>query len=50
MTVVRQVIDVVAAKVPCAGFVLKADIRPGVTNALTSKIAKVDELLSRAKV
>lgn len=45
MAVVRQAVDVVAAQVPRVGLVLKADIRPGVTGALTSKVAKVDELL-----
>ena len=46
MAVVKQAIDVVAAQAPRVSFVLKADIRPGVTSALTNKIATVDELLS----
>ena len=48
MAVVKQAIDVVAAQAPRVSFVLKADIRPGVTSALTSKIATVDELLGGA--
>jgi uncharacterized protein (TIGR00106 family) len=45
MTVVKQAVEVVAAQAPRVSFVLKADIRPGVASALTSKIATVDELL-----
>jgi uncharacterized protein (TIGR00106 family) len=48
MSVVKQAVDVVAAQAPRVGFVLKADIRPGVTGALTSKTATVDELLGGA--
>ncbi len=48
MAVVKQAIDVVAAQAPRVGFVLKADIRPGVTSALTRKVATVDELLGGA--
>lgn len=48
MGVVKRAVDVVAAQAPRVGFVLKADIRPGVTSALTSKVATVDELLGRA--
>src|ERR1051326_1583048 len=37
MAVVKRAVDVVAARAPRVSLVLKADIRPGVTGALTSK-------------
>jgi uncharacterized protein (TIGR00106 family) len=46
MAVVKQAVDVVAAGAPRVSLVLKADIRPGVTDALTSKVASVDERLA----
>jgi uncharacterized protein (TIGR00106 family) len=48
MAVVKQAVDVVAAKAPRVSVVLKADVRPGVTDALTSKVASVDERLAGA--
>ena len=45
MAVVKQAVDVVAAQAPRVGFVLKADIRPGVTDGLNSKVASVNEYL-----
>jgi uncharacterized protein (TIGR00106 family) len=45
MDVVKAAVDVVAAKAPRVSVTLKADIRPGITNALESKVAAVDRLL-----
>jgi uncharacterized protein (TIGR00106 family) len=46
MAVVRRAVDAVAAKAPRVSLVLKADIRPGVSDALNSKVAKVERLLA----
>jgi uncharacterized protein (TIGR00106 family) len=48
MAVVKQAVDVVAARAPRVSVVLKADVRPGVTDALTTKVASVDERLAEA--
>jgi uncharacterized protein (TIGR00106 family) len=45
MTVVREAVDVVAARAPRVSVVLKADIRPGVTDALASKVESVEHYL-----
>jgi uncharacterized protein (TIGR00106 family) len=45
MAVVRRAVDVVAAGAPRVSVVLKADIRPGVTDALTAKVARVEQRL-----
>jgi uncharacterized protein (TIGR00106 family) len=45
MAVVRQAVDAVAARAPRVSLVLKADIRPGVTGALTEKVAAVERYL-----
>lgn len=45
MAVVRQAVDVVAARAPRVSVVLKADIRPGVTDGLTSKVEMVENYL-----
>jgi uncharacterized protein (TIGR00106 family) len=47
MAVVKRAVDAVAAKAPRVSVVLKADVRPGVTDALTSKVATVEDYLSR---
>jgi len=47
MAVVKRAVDAVATKAPRVSVVLKADIRPGVTDGLTSKVAHVEEYLSR---
>lgn len=47
MAVVKQAVDVVSAHAPRVSLVLKADVRPGVTDALTAKVATVEEHLSR---
>ena len=47
MAVVKRAVDAVAAKAPRVSVVLKADVRPGVTDALTTKVATIEEYLSR---
>jgi len=47
MAVVKRAVDVVATVAPRVSVVLKADIRPGVTDGLTSKVAHVEDYLSR---
>ncbi|MEH0845906.1 MTH1187 family thiamine-binding protein [Micromonospora sp. CPCC 205711] len=46
MAVVKQAVDVVAARAPRVSVVLKADVRPGVTDALTGKVAHVEARLA----
>ncbi|NEA21351.1 MTH1187 family thiamine-binding protein [Actinomadura bangladeshensis] len=46
MAVVKDATDAVAARAPRVGLVIKADIRPGVTGALESKVASVERHLS----
>ena len=45
MAVVKQAIDAVAAKAPRVSMVLKADIRPGATGALTAKMESLERHL-----
>jgi uncharacterized protein (TIGR00106 family) len=45
MGVVKRAVDVVAARSPRVGLVLKADIRPGHTGQLTAKVERVEEHL-----
>jgi uncharacterized protein (TIGR00106 family) len=45
MAVVKAAVDVVAVKAPRVSVTLKADIRPGVSNALEAKVAAIDRLL-----
>jgi uncharacterized protein (TIGR00106 family) len=47
MAVVKRAVDAVAAKAPRVSVVLKADVRPGVTDAMTTKVATVEDYLSR---
>jgi uncharacterized protein YqgV (UPF0045/DUF77 family) len=47
MTVLKQAVDIVAARSPRVGLVLKADIRPGHTGQLQAKVQRVDEHLQR---
>jgi uncharacterized protein (TIGR00106 family) len=47
MAVVKRAVDVVAERAPRVSLVVKADVRPGVTDAMTSKVAHVEEYLSR---
>ena len=45
MTVVKDATDAVAARAPRVSLVIKADLRPGVTNGLTSKVETVERYL-----
>jgi len=44
--VIRRATDAVAAVSPRVSLVIKADIRPGFTDQLTEKVARVEEHLS----
>jgi uncharacterized protein (TIGR00106 family) len=46
MAVIKQAVDVVAAQAPRVTVSLKADIRPGVTDALTAKVEHVERKLA----
>ena len=46
MAVVKAACDAVAARAPRVSLVLKADLRPGVTDALTSKVETIERYLS----
>jgi uncharacterized protein (TIGR00106 family) len=46
MGVLRQAVDAVAEKAPRVSLVLKADIRPGVTDALTAKVERLERHLA----
>ncbi|MGY1438075.1 MULTISPECIES: MTH1187 family thiamine-binding protein [Streptomyces] len=45
MDVVRRAVAAVEARAPRVSLVLKADIRPGVIDGLTAKVATVDRYL-----
>ena len=45
MAVVKEAVDVVAARAPRVSVVLKADVRSGVTDGLTSKVESVERYL-----
>jgi uncharacterized protein (TIGR00106 family) len=46
MAVVKQAVDVLAAKYPRVSLVLKADVRPGHTGQLTAKVERLEEHLA----
>ena len=46
MAVVKQATEAVAARAPRVSLVVKADMRPGVTDGLTSKVETVERYLS----
>jgi uncharacterized protein (TIGR00106 family) len=46
MDVVKRAVEAVAAKAPRVGLSLKADVRPGVTGALDSKVEAVERRLN----
>lgn len=48
MGVIKQAVDAVAAVAPRVSMVLKADMRPGVTDAITSKVDKLERILSES--
>ncbi len=45
MGVIRQCVDAIAAKAPRVSVVIKVDHRPGTTDALSAKVARVEEAL-----
>ena len=45
MAVVKQAVDAVARRAPRVSVVLKADLRPGVTDGLTAKVETVERYL-----
>ena len=45
MAVVKAAVDAVAARAPRVSLVLKADLRPGVTDGLTSKVETIENYL-----
>ena len=45
MAVVKQAVEAVAARAPRVSVVLKADLRPGVTDGLTAKVETVERYL-----
>ncbi|WP_159844154.1 MTH1187 family thiamine-binding protein [Nocardia sp. CY41] len=46
MAVVKQATDAILAVAPRCSLVLKADIRPGVMDAMTTKVEKVERYLA----
>jgi uncharacterized protein (TIGR00106 family) len=46
MAVVKRAVDAVAAKAPRVSVVLKADVRPGATGALTGKVESLERHLA----
>ena len=46
MSVVKAAVDAVAARAPRVSLVLKADLRPGVTGALTAKVETIERYLA----
>lgn len=48
MAVVKKAVDVVAAKAPRVGMVLKADMRAGVTDAITTKVEALEHYLAES--
>jgi uncharacterized protein (TIGR00106 family) len=45
MAVVKQCVDVLAARSPRVSLVLKADVRPGRTGQLSAKVERIEKLL-----
>ena len=45
MAVVKDAVDAVARRAPRVSLVLKADVRPGVTDGLTSKVETIERYL-----
>jgi uncharacterized protein (TIGR00106 family) len=46
MAVIRQAVDAVAERAPRVSLVLKADMREGVTDALTEKVETIERVLA----
>lgn len=49
-SVIRDAVDAVASRAPRVGLTLKADIRPGVKDALTEKVRAVEQYLAEPSV
>ncbi|MET9463261.1 MTH1187 family thiamine-binding protein [Streptomyces sp. NPDC006544] len=47
MDVVKRAVEAVEARAPRVSFILKADIRPGVTDGMTSKMETIERHLAR---
>ncbi len=45
MAVVKAAVDAVAARAPRVSLVLKADLRPGVSDAITTKVETIERYL-----
>jgi uncharacterized protein (TIGR00106 family) len=45
MAVVKQAVDAVAARAPRVSLVLKADLRPGISDAITTKVETIERYL-----
>jgi uncharacterized protein (TIGR00106 family) len=45
MDVIKRAVDAVAARAPRVSVVIKADVREGVSDGLTSKVRTVEDLL-----
>ncbi len=45
MAVVKQATDAVAARAPRVSLVIKADLRPGVTDAMNAKVETIERYL-----
>jgi uncharacterized protein (TIGR00106 family) len=45
MAVVKKAVEAVASRAPRVSLVLKADLRPGVTDALTAKVETIERYL-----
>ncbi|MBA0124856.1 thiamine-binding protein [Haloechinothrix sp. YIM 98757] len=45
MAVIKRAVEVVSARSPRVGLVLKADIRPGYEGQLQAKVQRIDEYL-----
>ena len=45
MDVVKKAVDAVSERAPRVSLVLKADLRPGVTDGLTSKVETIEHYL-----
>lgn len=45
MAVVKNAVDAVAERAPRVSLVLKADVRPGVTDGLSSKVETIERYL-----
>jgi uncharacterized protein YqgV (UPF0045/DUF77 family) len=45
MAVVKQATDTVAARAPRVSLVIKGDLRPGVSNAMSAKVETIERYL-----